>query len=134
MYTCVLVYSRANLQEAKWQQNLAKAALPWLNYAITNWCTVNTTHKHDHLDEALLFKGRDMEVLLHRFDERGMQSGIHNHKASFVSLCLSGSYTESKWTVDCQAAGSYMECHRYMLLQIRFAQPFAVRKEVSTKC
>ena len=127
MHTCVLVCGRANLQQGKWQQNLAKIALPWLKYAISNWWTLNLTHKHGHLDQALLFKGEDMEVLLHRFDVRGMQSGIHNHKASFVSLCLKGSYIESRWSMDCQAAGSYMECHRYMhackRLQMRLHHP-----------
>ena len=103
---------KGRCHEVQWQQDLATLALPWLQYAIGNWENITLKHKPDHLDQALLFKDSHIEVLLHRFDDSGMQSCIHNHRASFVSLCLTGSYTESKWWVDHQAVGSFTEWHR----------------------
>ncbi len=84
-------------------------AQPWLKYALEKWDSISVKHKDDHPDQALLYKDDDMEVLLHRFDEEGIQSYAHNHKACFLSLCLSGSYTESKWAVCHDLNGSYVE-------------------------
>lgn len=92
----------------RWQKGINSLAEPWLTYAIDSWDILSVKHKDQHLDQALLFKNHEMEVLLHCFDKGGVQSYIHNHKASFLSLCLNGSYTESKWLVDHESLGHHV--------------------------
>ena len=103
----------SNAEDSKcqlmWQKDFASLAQPWLKYALAHWDSMTLKHKDDHLDQALLYKDDAMEVLLHRFDDAGIQSYAHNHKASFVSLCLSGTYAESKWAVCHDQNGSYIE-------------------------
>ena len=82
--------------QLKWQKDFACLAQPWLKCALDSWDSISVKHKDDHLDQALLYKDEQIEVLLHCFDEEGIQSYAHNHKASFLSLCLRGKYTESK--------------------------------------
>ncbi|DBA66849.1 TPA: hypothetical protein ACH3X2_001983 [Trebouxia sp. C0005] len=98
--------------QLKWQKDFASLAQPWLKYALRSWDSISVKHKDDHLDQALLHKDEQVEVLLHRFDEEGIQSYAHNHKASFLSLCLSGNYTESKWAVCHDLNHSYIEYSR----------------------
>lgn len=98
--------------QAQWQKEIAIVALPWLQHAIDKWEVIRVKHKDDHLDQALLFMDSEMEVLVHCFDEAGAMSYVHNHKASFISLCLSGSYTESKWIVDQDLHVSHIEYQR----------------------
>ncbi len=92
-----------------WQKDFASLAQPWLKYGLAHWDSISLKHKDDHLDQALLYKDDAMEVLLHRFDDAGIQSYAHNHKASFLSLCLSGTYAESKWAVCHDLIGSHTE-------------------------
>ena len=96
----------------QWQTDFASVAQPWLEHALHNWQAINVKHKDDHLDQALLYKDAELEVLLHCFDAGGIHSYVHNHKASFVGLCLSGSYIESKWAVDATLPGCYIEYRR----------------------
>ncbi|DBB01944.1 TPA: hypothetical protein ACH3X1_000534 [Trebouxia sp. C0004] len=95
--------------QLKWQKEFVSVAQQWLKYAIAKCDTLTMKHKDDHLDQALLYKDDALEVLLHRFDNTGVQSYLHNHKATFLSLCLSGTYTESKWAVCHDLDGSYIE-------------------------
>ena len=86
--------------------------MPWLQYAIHHWNSITVKHKDDHLDQALLYQDADMEVLLHCFDKAGVQSYVHNHKASFLSYCLSGHYIETKWKVDLHSDATHIEYTR----------------------
>ena len=105
--------SCCNRCQQKWQMDIITAAQPWLEHAIDSWDKITVKHKDEHLDQALLYKDASMEVLLHCFDKHGADSYIHNHKASFLSLCLSGQYVERKWSLDHNCAGSYIESRRY---------------------
>jgi len=108
----VFACRKKGICESQWQEDFTKIAWPWLKHAINEWGTISVKHKEDHLDQALLYKDNDMEVLIHRFDECGVQSYVHNHKSSFASMCLGGSYVESRWHVNSKAAGSYIEYQR----------------------
>ena len=111
--------SCCNMCQQKWQWDIITAAQPWLEHAIDSWDKITVKHKDEHLDQALLYKDASMEVLLHCFDKHGANSYIHNHKASFLSLCLSGQYVERKWSLDHNSAGSYIECRRYASLRFQ---------------
>lgn len=111
--TCCLYRPKIKPGCSKHQQkpqqdiNSSNLAQAWVKYAINSWDSIGVKHKDQHLEQALLFKDHHMEVLLHSFNQNGGQSYIHNHKASFLSFCLNGSYVESKWTVDHESTGHY---------------------------
>lgn len=50
-------------------------------------------------DGIYLFKNKFFEIRAHLFFEDCVESFIHNHTQSYISLCLEGGYTQKLWEI-----------------------------------